>query len=93
MDLGDKCNESCGAVDGAGGVFGGARPVAAVSRSALPACECGGRPAYGPHPPLRSGGPQLETLACGACGNSVGPFASRQVLATAWRLGGYRRDR
>jgi len=87
MDLADKAGECCGALPLGAFADGNGR-----ERAALPKCECGGKPAYGPHPPLRKGGPQLETLACGACGNSVGPFASRQALATAWRLGGYRRE-
>lgn len=89
-DLADRAADSCGAVEGMRGVFGSARPeVARHPGMALPACACGGRPGYRPHPPLRAGQP-CETLACGACGNSVGPFASRQALAQAWRLGGCR---
>ena len=86
-DICDRAAESCGAVEGAGGRFGGRRPEARGRRTGLPACSCGGRPGYRPHPPLRAGQP-CETLACGTCGNSVGPFASRQALAEAWRLGG-----
>lgn len=98
-DLGDRAGESVGEVEAHGGVFlVGPRPrqagktFTATSATRLPSCECGGRPAYKPHPALRSGGPQVETLACGSCGNSVGPYAARHQLAAAWRLGGWKRE-
>jgi len=93
-DLADMAAESCGAVEGLRGIF-----VVAPCRNGrcdrgagreLPKCSCGGKAGYRPHPPLVRGGPGTETLACAACGNAVGPFASRQALAQAWRLGGYR---
>lgn len=91
-DLCDRAAESCGAVAARGGRFApGARRQARAPREGLPDCQCGGRPAYRPHPPLRRGGPAAETLACGRCGNAAGPFASRQALAQAWRLGGWRK--
>lgn len=90
-DICDRAAESCGAMEGAGGVFAPRGRDSRAAARALPACSCGGRPGYRPHPPLRAGQP-CETLACGTCGNAVGPFASRQALAEAWRLGGYRRE-
>ena len=90
--MSDVCDraEGCEAVAARGGRFAAGRRPAADGRGPLPACACGGRPAYRPHPPLRKGGPAAETLACGKCGSAVGPFASRQALAQAWRLGGWR---
>ena len=90
-DLADRAADSCGAVEGMRGVFVVAPLKGGNSARALPACSCGGRPGYRPHPPLRAGQP-CETLACGTCGNAVGPFASRQALAEAWRLGGYKAE-
>lgn len=92
-DLADRAGESCGAVEGAGGVFAGRARTDTdphgQTRTALRGCSCGGRPAYRAHPPMTKSGPWTETLACGGCGNAVGPFASRQQLAEAWRLGGW----
>lgn len=87
-DLADMAAESCGAVEGMRGVFVAAPIKGVTSMRGLPPCSCGGRAGYRPHPPLTRGGPGTETLACGTCGNAVGPFASRQALAQAWRLGG-----
>lgn len=87
-DLADRAAESCGAVEGAGGSFGGHGRDARATGLRLPACSCGGRPVYGPHPPMR--GVPCETLACGSCGNAVGPFSARYALAVAWRMGGWR---
>lgn len=92
-DLADRAAESCGAVEGLRGVFAVAPEKPAFTpRRGLPACSCGGRPVYLPHPPMMRGGQPAETLACGTCGNSVGPFSSRQALAEAWRLGGWQRE-
>lgn len=92
-DLADKAAESCGAVEGRRGVFVVAPCKAALNkRRELPSCSCGGRPVYRPHPPLMRGGQPAETLVCGTCGNSVGPLSSRQALAEAWRLGGWRAE-
>lgn len=88
-DICDRAAESCGAVEGLRGVFVVAPLKGGTSTRALPACSCGGRPGYRPHPPMRAGQP-CETLACGTCGNAVGPLASRQALAEAWRLGGWK---
>ena len=91
--MGDICDraDGCAAVEAMGGVFGSRRPIPPAGSGPLPPCECGGRPGYRPHPPMRAGQP-CETLACGTCGNAVGPLASRQALAMAWRLGGWRKD-
>lgn len=85
-DLADRAAESCGAVEGSGGVFGNHGRDARATARGLKDCPCGGRPVYRPHPPMMRGGQPAETLACGTCGNSVGPFSSRQALAEAWRL-------
>lgn len=90
-DLADRAAESCGAVEGMRGVFVVAPLKGVTGMRGLPPCECGGRPGYRPHPPMRAGQP-CETLACGTCGNAVGPLASRQALAMAWRSGGWRKD-
>lgn len=62
-------------------------PGPAAWAARLPDCRCGGRPAYAQHPPMAYG-VACEVLRCGSCGNQVGPFASRQTLAAAWRLYG-----
>lgn len=88
-DIADRAADSCGAIAGAGGRFVQREQCVPVAGRTLRACECGGRPVYRSHPPLRAGGKPLETLTCGACGNAVGPFASRQKLAAEWLSGGY----
>lgn len=88
-DIADRAADSCGAIAGAGGRFVQREQCVPVAGRTLRACECGGRPVYRSHPPLRAGGKPLETLTCGACGNAVGPFASRQLLAAEWQGGGY----
>jgi hypothetical protein len=95
-DLADREADSTAAVAGAGGTFdnrnrhaGGC--VTPRSRT-LQDCTCGGRPVYAPHPALSRNGPSLEVLKCGTCGNAVGPYTSRQMLATSWRLGGFRAE-
>lgn len=91
-DLADREADSTAAVAGAGGTFDNrnrhAGGYVTPRCKALPACSCGGRPRFHPHPSLTRGGPLLEVLRCG-CGNSVGPFDSRSTLAMAWRLGGH----
>lgn len=89
--MGDVCDraDGCAAVAARGAVFTSRRPRRAAGSGPLPPCSCGGRPGYRPHPPMRAGQP-CETLACGTCGNAVGPLASRQALAEAWRLGGWK---
>jgi DNA-directed RNA polymerase subunit RPC12/RpoP len=94
-DLADREQESTAAVSGAGGRFvchphnGG---YVTPRDRRLPDCGCGGRPVYKAHPPLR-GCQTVEALACGTCGNSVGPFSSRSTLGMAWRLGGAERGK
>lgn len=91
--MSDICDGAyvCDAVEARGGVFtqstaGSARRP--LPRQPLTACACGSKPVYRYHPPLTPNGPGAETLECPACGNSVGPYTSRQALAEAWRLGG-----
>lgn len=88
--MSDVCDraDGCAAVEARGGRFVCGRRTG-CGREPMPPCSCGGRPAYLPHPPLRAGQP-CETLACGTCGNAVGPLASRHALAEAWRLGGWK---
>ena len=94
-DLADREQESTAAVSGAGGKFWSRKRrggyVTPRDRR-LPDCACGGRPVYQAHPPI-VGCSTVETLACGTCGNSVGPFSSRYALGIAWRLGGAERGK
>ena len=87
-DIVDMTADSVEAITGAGGSFAHSPAYVAPRAAALPACSCGGRPAYAPHPAFKRGGDLLEVLKCGSCGNFVGPFSCRAALATAWRLGG-----
>lgn len=91
--MSDVCDraEGCAAAAARGALFVSRRPRPAAGRGPLPPCACGGRPVYRPHPPMRSGQP-CETLACGTCGNAVGPMSARHALAEAWRLGGWMKD-
>jgi len=91
--MSDVCDraEGCAAVEAMGGVFLSRRPIQPAGSGPLPPCECGGRPGSRPLPPLRNGQP-CETLACGTCGNAVGPMSARQALAMAWRLGGWMKE-
>jgi hypothetical protein len=85
-DLADREQESAAAVIGAGGCFANKRALrSSRPASALPACACGGKPVFAPHPPLHKGGPLLEVLKCVVCGCHVGPYSSRSKLSDSWR--------